>query len=171
MSRCTMRWAWAWATALDHVADEPDARLDPEAPRIAVLVDRLAVHVLEDQVELAGRRDARVDEVRDVRVGEAGEDADLAPEASFAGAAHEARVQDLHRHLPLEAAVGALREPDAPHASLPDVRGDPVGAEGLADQRSRGQDGGSVEEARSAQEAALLEERHEVGGEGRVLGP
>ncbi len=70
-----------------HVEEQPHARLDAQAPRVAVAVDALAVDVLEHQVRLAVRRDAGVDQLRDVRVAQPGEDAALAPEALLAVAA------------------------------------------------------------------------------------
>ena len=94
--------------------------LHAQAAGVAVRVDALAVHVFQDQVRLALGRDARVDQLRDVRVPEAGQDAALAAEAPLAVAAHQARVQQLHGRLAAETAVAALRQPDAAHAALPD---------------------------------------------------
>ena len=72
MSRCTIRLACAWATASSDVEEQAQARLDVESRAVAVAVDRLALDVLEHEVGLAGRRHAGVEELRDVRVGEAG---------------------------------------------------------------------------------------------------
>ena len=38
---------------LQHIEKETDARLDPERVLVAVAVDGLTVHVLEDEVRLA----------------------------------------------------------------------------------------------------------------------
>src|SRR4029450_2193853 len=100
---------------------------------------------------------------------EAGEDAALALEALLARVTHEAGVEQLHRRLPLEAAVAAPGEPHAAHPTLPDERDHRVDADRLAGQQSpRGWEGrAAFEEAFPAESTAFGEERLEVGGEGR----
>ena len=56
------------------VEEQADARLDAEPLVVAVAIDVLAVDVLEHQVGLTGARHAGVDQPRDVRVREPGED-------------------------------------------------------------------------------------------------
>ena len=50
-------------------------------------------------------------------------------------ASGERDVQELDRHPPIERAIGALREPDRPHAAASDRRAQRVGAERLTYQR------------------------------------
>ena len=92
----------------------------PSVVLVAVAVDGLTVDVLEDEIRLARRRHARIDEARDVRVRDPGEDVAFAPEPLLAGAAHQRDVQQLDRRAPLEAAVAALGQPDAAHPALAD---------------------------------------------------
>ena len=106
---------------LQDVEKETEACLDPQRVVIAIAVDALTVDVFEDEIGLACWRHAGIDEVRDVRVGEPGEDVAFAPEPLFAGAADQRDVQQLDRGPPLEAPVAALGEPDAAHPTLPDV--------------------------------------------------
>ena len=85
----------------------------------------------------ARRRDAGVDQVSDVGMGEAGQDAALAPEALLAARPTRLGVEQLHRGQALEAAVAAPGEPHAAHAALPMSETQRVGADRLAGQRSR----------------------------------
>ena len=136
---------------------------------------RLAVDVLEHEIRLAGRRDAGVDEVRDARVAQPGEDGAFAREPLFAGAADQRDVQQLDRGASLEAAVAALGEPHAAQPALSDMRHQPVGADHLTRERlhPRGPriQHRAFEEARVVHGLMLSEDGAEVGGEGRVLAP
>ena len=120
---------------LQHVEEQAETGLDSQRVFAAVAVDAQAVHVLEDEIRLARRRHARIDEVRDVRVGEAGENVAFAPEPLFAGAPEQREVQQLDRRAPFEAAVAALGQPHAAHPALTDSRDQAVRAEGLPLQR------------------------------------
>ena len=80
---------------LQHVEKQTDARLDPERVLVAVAVDGLTVHVLEDEVRLARCRYTRIDEASDVRVRHLGEKIAFAPESLLAGAAHSAMFSSL----------------------------------------------------------------------------
>ena len=61
-------------------------------------------------------------QTRDVRVRELREDAALAPEALFADAADEPRIEELDGDAAFVAPVVAAREPHAPHAAAPERR-------------------------------------------------
>ena len=50
------------------------------------------------------------------------QDAAFTLESLFPAAPSEREVQELDRHPPIEPAIGALREPDGPHAALADLR-------------------------------------------------
>jgi hypothetical protein len=129
--------ACAWGDGLEHVEKQFETCLDAQPLLVAIAVDGLAVDVLEDEIGLAGWRHAGVDQVRDVRMGEPGEDVPFAPESLFAGAADQRDVEQLDRGPAFEAAVAALREPHAAHPALPDAGDQPVGAELLSRQRQR----------------------------------
>ncbi len=121
----------------EHVEQQPQPRVDAQRSPIAIFVEALAVDVFQHEERLAGRRDARIDEMRDVRMREPREDAAFAPEARFARAADERRVQEFHRGAAFEAAVAAFREPDRAHAALADERHEPVRADDGAGHRER----------------------------------
>jgi hypothetical protein len=72
--------------------------------------------------------------MRDVRMGEAGQDAALALEALLAGVPDETGVEKLHRGPPLETPVAPAGEPDAAHPALPDDRDERAGTHGLPAQ-------------------------------------
>ena len=143
-SRCTTRLACACATAASTPRNRADARLDAERVLVAVAIDRLAVDVLEDEVGLAARRDAGVDQPRDVRVGQPREQAALALESLLAARrarAHQRQVEQLDRGAALEAPVRALGQPDGPHAALPDRRDQPIGADRCSRRATSPRDG------------------------------
>ena len=145
---------------IEHVEEEPQPRVHVEPVLIAVPIDRLAVDVLEHEIRLAGRRHARIEQLRDVRMREPRQDAAFALESILA-ASREREVQELDRHPPIESAIGALREPDRAHPAASDRRHERVGADGRARQRveHRGTAGSGtarriVEETRVAQAVA-----------------
>ncbi len=121
-----------------HLAEERHARVDREPVRVAPVGDRRALDELHREPGLAVRRDARVVEARDVRVGERGEDLALAREALGDRARPCAEVRELERHRPREAAVRALGEPHRPHAALAQRRHEPPGADAIAGRESAG---------------------------------
>ena len=108
MSRCTIRFACACATAASTSRNRRMRASTPGRRCVAVAIDALAVDVLEHEVGLAERRDAGIEEVRDVRMAQPRQDAAFAPEALLAVAADQAGVQQLDRGHALEAAVAAL---------------------------------------------------------------
>jgi hypothetical protein len=116
---------------LEHVEEQAQPRLDAQRARVAILVDGLAVDVLENEIGLPGLRDARVDQMRDAWVSEPREERAFAPEPLFAGAIDQRDVQELDRGLTFEAAVTAVGEPDAAAAALSNHRNESVGTEHL----------------------------------------
>ena len=114
---------------VEDVDEQADPAVDVEGEALAVAVDVLAFDVLEDQVGLAHRGHAGIDQVRDVRVGQLRQDAALAREPLFAGAADERDVQQLHRSAALVAAVAALGQPHRAHAAAAERRDQRVGAD------------------------------------------
>ena len=76
-SRCTMRLACACATAASTSRNSAIRAVDAEALFVAVPIDVAAVDVLEHEIRLARRRDAGVDQPRDVRMREPRQDACL----------------------------------------------------------------------------------------------
>src|SRR5262249_28907009 len=99
------------------VEEEAQPRFDAEEVRVAVPVDRFAVHVFENDVGLSRRGDARIDQPRDVGVRQAGEDRAFTAKTRFARAADETGLEQLDGDSALEPAVAPPREPDRSHAS------------------------------------------------------
>ena len=91
MSRCTIRLACACATAASTSRNSSQTRVHVKPPAVTIVVDAFTLDELQDQVRLAGRRDAGVDQPRDVRVREPREDIAFAPEALLRRPARSAR--------------------------------------------------------------------------------
>ena len=118
-----------------NVVEQQETLFDAEPVNITMAVDGLALHQLQDQVGLATRGDTGIEQPGDVRVREPSQDRALALETQRARAADQRHVQQLDRHRPLEAAVGAARAPDTARAALAQQCFDDVGADLFADQR------------------------------------
>ena len=153
---------------VEHVEQQPQPGLHAQAARVAVAVDVCAFHVFEDEVGLAGRGDAGVHQVRDVRMPQPPQDGALAAEALLAHPADHRRVQQLDRHLSLEAPVAAAGPPDGAHPALAQRRHQRVGADDLPGQRRRRRRPG-LEEAGPEQGAVLRDELLQLGGQPGVL--
>ena len=103
-----------------------------------------------------------------------GEKVAFAPEPLLAGAPHQRDVQQLDRRASLEAAVAALRQPDAAHPALADGRDQPVGADDLSLQRRRVGGGLNAGQSRppetrtACRPLVLGEQALQVGAERRV---
>ena len=152
-----------------HVEEQPQPRLDAEATRVAVAVDLFTLDALQHQVRLSGRRDACVEQRRDVRMGEASEDVTFTPEALPGGAADQGNVEQLDRDLGLVAAVAAVGEPDAAHAAVAERLFERVGAKGLAGERRAFRRGRTLLEiAGRVERVGLAEQDFELRRERRV---
>ena len=151
-----------------HVQEEADARVDGEVVGLAVAVDAVAVDVLQHQEGLPHGRDARVHELGDVRVAQAGQDRALAAEAGLGLGAEQAGVEELDRGHALEASVTAVGQPDGAHAALADGLAQRVGADRLAGQRGRAGDGTGIQEALLGERLVHLEQRLHVRRQGGV---
>src|SRR5690606_463900 len=88
---------------------------------IAVTVDGLALDILEDEVRLAVVRHAAIEQARDVRMAQRGEDLPLGPEAPSIPLRGQAGPQQLAGSALLRLAVRALGEHHATHAAAPDL--------------------------------------------------
>ena len=135
MSRCTTRCACAWATARQDAQKQTDARGDVELTIVAVGVDVLAFDVLEDDIGLAGWRDAGVDQVGDRRMRQPREDRAFANEPFFSAAPNQRGVEELDRRRALESPVAAAGKPHAPHAARADTRDERVRTDDLTGER------------------------------------
>ena len=153
------------------VQKQADTRGDAELSAVAVAVDLLAVDVLQHQKGLADRREAGVDEMRDVRVRQPREDVALSRETLFAGVADQRGVQQLHGDPALESAVAAFGQPHASHASLADRLDEAVRADLHAGERGpRGEDIGNVfQKAHRAHRVEFGEPGRNPLGDGRML--
>ena len=129
--------------------------------------------MLENEIRLSLRRDARVEKFGDVRMRQPAEDAALAFESLRAAAARERNTEELDRRLALEASVAALREPDAAHSALAKERHQRVRADGLARESrlTQRRNRALFEETLLCQRAVLREERLQMAGQLGILFP
>ncbi len=154
-----------------HVQHQAQAGRHRQRHALAVLVDGLAVDVLEHQVGLrAVGRDAGVEQAGDVRVRQPREDAAFALEARRVAMPEQAGAQELDRHLAFVAAVGAACQPHGAHAAVADLAHQRVRADRLSVEA-----GGLGQRRRLHELAALdgwqvLQHRANRVGEHRVLG-
>ena len=105
----------------DGVADlsqEPEASVGVEPEAGDVGRDRLAVHQLHREVRLPLVADAAVEETRDVRVAEPGQDLALAAEPVEERRRREPAADHLEGHLLRVGAVGPVGAVDRAHAAL-----------------------------------------------------
>ena len=152
-----------------------DLQKQTDAPRhqqralLAPLGDRGAVDVVEREIGLQVAVDARIEQMRDVRMFEAGEDLALPAEAQVQARIGEAGPQQFQGHAALVEAVRTPRQPDLAHAALAEQ---PV-------QRPRtdpgtGTQAGERRDWRVLQECAgtgvQCQKRGELVGERRVVG-
>jgi len=98
---------------------QAQARRNVEHLAVAVLVDRNSVDVFHDDVGAAIGECAAVDQVRDIRMIQLGEDLALDLEPGLHAAREHAATHDLDGHPLLELFVGALGEIDFAHAADP----------------------------------------------------
>ena len=99
------------------LAEQLQPGADREGQALAPAVDRLARHVLHDEVRPAVGRCPGIVETGDAGVLEAPQDVLLETEAAQHVVGVEAAADELHRHALVELAVGAHREVDLPHAA------------------------------------------------------
>ena len=113
----------------EHVEKQAHTGLDVGGSRVAPAIDWLAFDVLDDEVRLAARGDAGVEQGGDVRVRQAAEQQRLASEPGSPAVRQHLRVRQLDGGDAIEAAVVSSRQPDAAHPagaehSLQRVRAD-----------------------------------------------
>ena len=162
-----------------HFENERNPFADAELSVVAILIDRLAIDVLEHEIRLAVGRDARIDEVRDIGMSDAGEDVGLATESRVRAA--ETNRQQLDGRESFELTIATLGEPDDPHPAMADRRNQPVGADGSSRELSWRPAAGIAsrvawahlalpfEEAFPANDVVLLEQAGDIGRELGIL--
>ncbi len=166
---------------LDGVADVEE-ELQPlahaELLTIAIAIERFAVHVLHHEVGIAFLGFAGVEQARDVRVVQAGEDLPLGAEAQTELALHRAAVDDLDCDLRGVLTIGALAEVHGAGAAVAEYRYELVVADDAADERfaaiASGRIEGSTEckrERAGAGTAAVVarQELEQLGAQLRVV--
>jgi hypothetical protein len=151
----------------EHLEEEPQAGVDPEPPAPAMDVDRFTIDQLDHQVGLAARRQAGVEQGRDVRMDQAAQDGALALEPLGSRMADQRQVQQLDGHLTRCAWTLAHRVPHGARTTMSQRSLQDMGAELQSCQtrlgrgcwgRSRlaGQEGGSAQLPIVAQQALEL---------------
>src|ERR1035438_8509107 len=111
---------------------EADAIGNRQKPLVTVLVESLPVHILHHQVRIARAAEAAVQQSRDIRMIEAGQD--LAFGAKALGEEPRTQVGTDHfdRDLLLKFAVRAVRQVDRSHAALPEFGIEFVSSDGFS---------------------------------------
>src|SRR4029453_2962904 len=104
---------------------------------LAVLIDALPAHVLQNEVGLSSRLDASIQESRDVRMVQRSGNASLTRKALLRRMPDQGGIQELYRYLSFEAAVAAMCEPDGAHAAEPKRPFEGVRANGVPFQAGR----------------------------------
>jgi hypothetical protein len=117
---------------LQHLDHQCEPGVKGQLLIVAVLVERRAFNELEREIRLAIVSHAGIEQARDVRMDECGEDLPLARKAFVPGGAQQARMHQLERHLALEQAIGALGPPYRAHAALAEQPRHPIRPEAAA---------------------------------------
>jgi hypothetical protein len=121
---------------VDCVADhreEAQALRDGQLPLVAEAVDGQPLDVLHDEVGQAVVGGAPVQEARDVRVVERGENLPLVAETAEDEVGVHPALDELDGDALAELAVGAERLVDGAHPAAPDLARDDVDADAAAD--------------------------------------
>jgi hypothetical protein len=126
--------------------------------------------VLENQERLEPARDARIDELRDVRVRQTSENPAFALEP-FLAVAGQRQVEQLDGRAPVEAPVAPVGQPDRAHAALADRRPQGVRTDRLVGCRclNRERDHASLEESFVGQRTLRVEQSLEIVGDLRAV--
>src|SRR5262249_5268368 len=153
-----------------HAEEQANPRLHVQLTVVAVDVDVLTLDVLEDEIWLTTWGDARVDQMRDRRMGQPRENRALADEALLAGAADERGIQELHRVGTFDPAVAAPGQPHAAHSARANRRHERVGPNHLAGKRwmARMPRRRAVEESRAIEIPMFSQQHPEIGGDRRL---
>ena len=111
------------------VEEEPQTRRHVETPAVAWRSMCSPATCSSTRYGVPERREAGIEQMRDLRMGEPREDTGLAGEALGCVASEQRRVQQLDGGALRELAVAALSQPYRAHAALADRLDQPVGAD------------------------------------------
>ena len=174
----------ALVRVLDRLGDDteqPQTLANRQAPRRTVDVDRVTFDVFHDDVRRAGCRGSGIEQVRDVRMIQRGEDAALCMKALHDLGMDQVARHYLDRDQFLEALIVARGEVDDAHAAAAQLAEDAIGAEsrgrrigsgeapGRIQHHSRGL--GRVQHGMLEKRACLIvrqDQRFELGAKRRV---
>src|SRR5262245_20296367 len=112
-----------------YLAEQFEAVTNRKPMRAAVLVDRLAIDVLHDEVRNTVVSCPTVEETRNIRMCKAGQDLPFVVETPQHGIRIHAALDHLDRDTQLELRVGALSEVDGAHPSAAKLADDAIGAD------------------------------------------
>src|SRR5688572_16717432 len=139
-----------------YLAEQFEPVTDRELMRAAVLVDRLAIDVLHDEVRDAFAGGPTVEQTRDIWVREAGKDLPFVAETLKHRISVHAALDHLDRDAHLELRVGALPEIDGTHPSAAKLADDAKGADLSSIGRHRRRDACDVRRRLGDEAARLL---------------
>jgi hypothetical protein len=120
---------------LQHIQEFADAARNIEIVFIAVTVDVDAIDMFEHEVWLPTRQHSSIDQFSDVGMKQESEDSAFALETFFSAVSDESEVEELDSHAAFESAILPFGQPHGAHSAAPDLRHQPVDADGLARQR------------------------------------
>ena len=124
----------------------------------------LARDVLEDEIRLTARRDAGIDQVRDIRMTQFCQHRAFSHEALFGRLAHQGCIEQLYRNATLVPAIAPVREPDGAHAAMAEYGLERVRAELLAGEpHAVESNGGRFEQQRRLRQLLLLRHQRAYG--------
>src|SRR5262245_4154374 len=101
---------------------------------VAIAVNVIALNILEHQIGLATGRYSRVNELRDVGMRQAAENAPFASEPLFAAFPHQGHIKNLDRHAAFKTPVIPLSQPDRAHTPVADLRYERISTKVLSRQ-------------------------------------
>src|SRR5215469_2065703 len=115
-----------------NIEKQSHASFDTQLALLAILVDGKAVDIFENEIGLAMRCNARIQQFGNMRMAQPAENAALALKALFGCRAGQRDIHKLDRSLSFESPIAALGEPHRSHAPLADLRHQGVGADSLS---------------------------------------
>ena len=109
-----------------HLREQAQPRLHIELLLAAIHIDAVAFDVFDGEIGLPAGSDACIVQMRDVGMGKRRENLAFARHALREPGALPRAVRQLQRHWPFDEAVGALGQPDHPHAAAAQLAQEPI---------------------------------------------
>ena len=131
-SRCTTSLRVRVGDGIGDLREQLQPRLQIAAAARGSTRRSAALDVLDGEIRLAVRREARVVQACDIRMRERGEDLPLARHSLREPGALPGAVRKLQRDRPIDEPVAALRQPHGAHAAAAQLAHQAIGPDGVA---------------------------------------